>query len=238
MRVGGVPGDVDQEERGAGARASEVIVRHRGGESGAMGFYQVLDQVVALLRERGRVTYRGLKREFQLDDACLEDLKDELINAQHLAVDEQTAILVWTGTPPGAEPGNRQQAEADRRLHTSKSTWSASSRRAAPQISGRATVSLGLVRRGCGRAWRSSRTMIRTRWPSEKRSRRACGDSTCACAERLSGAMMGGSWPRRRVGAVASGFATGFPRPCSRHYGPAVVGYAHARPGCVGVCSS
>jgi class 3 adenylate cyclase/tetratricopeptide (TPR) repeat protein len=83
-----------------------------------MGFYAVLDQVVALLRQRGRVTYRALKREFQLDDACLEDLKDELINAQHLAVDEQAAILVWTGTPPGAEPGNRQQAEAERQFHT------------------------------------------------------------------------------------------------------------------------
>jgi hypothetical protein len=83
-----------------------------------MGFYEVLDRVVALLRERGRVTYRGLKREFQLDDACLEDLKDELINAQRLAVDEQAAVLVWTGTPPGAEPGNRQQAEAERRLDT------------------------------------------------------------------------------------------------------------------------
>ncbi len=45
-----------------------------------MGFYAVLDQVVALLRQRGRVTYRALKREFQLDDACLEDLKDELPN--------------------------------------------------------------------------------------------------------------------------------------------------------------
>jgi predicted ATPase len=36
-----------------------------------MGFYEVLDQVVALLRERGRVTCGGLKREFQLDDASL-----------------------------------------------------------------------------------------------------------------------------------------------------------------------
>ena len=61
------------------------IVGPRGGEGGAMGFYEVLERVVALLRERGRVTYRGLKREFQLDDACLEDLKDELINAQRLA---------------------------------------------------------------------------------------------------------------------------------------------------------
>jgi class 3 adenylate cyclase len=73
-----------------------------------MRFYEVLDQVVALLRQRGRVTYRALKREFQLDDAGLEDLKEELINAQHLAVDEQGAILVWTGASPAAEPAERK----------------------------------------------------------------------------------------------------------------------------------
>ncbi len=78
------------------------------GRSKTMGFYEVLDQVVALLRQRGRVTYRVLKREFQLDDAGLEDLKEELINAQHLAVDEQGAILVWTGAPPAAEPAERK----------------------------------------------------------------------------------------------------------------------------------
>src|SRR5262245_2192133 len=80
-----------------------------------MGFYEVLDRVVALLRERGRVTYRGLKREFQLDDALLEDLKDELINAQRLAVDEGAAMLVWTGR---SAAGIGQQAEAERWLHT------------------------------------------------------------------------------------------------------------------------
>ena len=73
-----------------------------------MGFYEVLDQVVALLRQRGRVTYRALKREFQVDDALLEDLKDELISAQHLAVDEQGVILVWTGAPPAAAPAEGQ----------------------------------------------------------------------------------------------------------------------------------
>jgi hypothetical protein len=56
----------------------------RGEESDAMGFYEVRDQVVQLLRQRGRVTYRALKREFQLDDAFLEYLKDELIKAQRL----------------------------------------------------------------------------------------------------------------------------------------------------------
>jgi hypothetical protein len=74
-----------------------------------MGFYEVLDQVVALLRQRGRVTYRALKREFQLDDAFLEDLKDELIKAQHLAVDEQGDVLVWTG---GARPAPAPDALA------------------------------------------------------------------------------------------------------------------------------
>ena len=49
-----------------------------------MGFYEVLDQVVQLLRQRGWVIYRALKREFQLDDAFLEDLKDELVKAQRL----------------------------------------------------------------------------------------------------------------------------------------------------------
>ena len=29
-----------------------------------MGFYDVLDQILDLLRRRGRVTYRALKREF------------------------------------------------------------------------------------------------------------------------------------------------------------------------------
>ena len=77
-----------------------------------MGFYEVLDQVVALLRRRGRVTYRALKREFQLDDAALEDLKDELINAQRLAVDEQNTVLVWAGAPPAPGADIGQPAEA------------------------------------------------------------------------------------------------------------------------------
>ena len=53
-----------------------------------MDFVAVVDQVIALLRQRGRVTYRTLKRQFQLDDAALDDLKDELIEAQRLAADE------------------------------------------------------------------------------------------------------------------------------------------------------
>jgi class 3 adenylate cyclase len=68
-------------------------------------FVTVVDQVIALLRQRGRVAYRTLKRQFQLDDEALEDLKIELIDAQHLARDEQGSILVWLGDPgPSLSP--------------------------------------------------------------------------------------------------------------------------------------
>src|SRR3989475_11239293 len=62
-----------------------------------MDFYAILDQVIALLRQRQRVTYRALKRQFQLDDAVLEDLTVELIKGQRLAADEDGEVLVWTG---------------------------------------------------------------------------------------------------------------------------------------------
>jgi class 3 adenylate cyclase/predicted ATPase len=60
-------------------------------------FVAVVDQAIALLRQRGRLTYRTLQLQFQLDDAHLEALKDELIKGQRLATDEDGAVLVWTG---------------------------------------------------------------------------------------------------------------------------------------------
>ena len=62
-----------------------------------MDFVAVVDQVITLLRQRGRVAYRTLKRQFQLDDEALEDLKVELIKSQRLAADEDGDVLVWSG---------------------------------------------------------------------------------------------------------------------------------------------
>jgi class 3 adenylate cyclase/tetratricopeptide (TPR) repeat protein len=62
-----------------------------------MTFEEILDHAIAMLQRRGRLTYGTLKRQFQLDDAALEDLKTELIKGQRLACDEDGAILVWTG---------------------------------------------------------------------------------------------------------------------------------------------
>ncbi len=60
-----------------------------------MDFVAIVDQVIALLRQRGRLTYRTLQVQFQLDDVHLEVLKDELIYGQRLALDEDSRVLVW-----------------------------------------------------------------------------------------------------------------------------------------------
>src|SRR3989441_1373671 len=62
-----------------------------------MTFDEILTQVLDLLRRDGRVSYRALKRRFDLDEDYLEDLKAEIIQAKKLAVDEAGAVLVWTG---------------------------------------------------------------------------------------------------------------------------------------------
>src|SRR5712691_11118074 len=76
-----------------------------------MTFEEILDQAIAILQRRGRLTYGALKRQFQLDDAYLDDVKAELIEGQRLAVDEDGRVLVWTGradvpsltTPPAPQ---------------------------------------------------------------------------------------------------------------------------------------
>src|SRR5215475_13887658 len=69
-----------------------------------MTFEEILDQALAMLQRRGRVTYRALQRQFNLDDDYLADLKAELIEAQRLAVDENGTVLVWTGSATSAPP--------------------------------------------------------------------------------------------------------------------------------------
>src|SRR5215813_14034088 len=66
-----------------------------------MTFDDVLEQVVTLLQRQGRVSYRALKMRFNLDDEYLDVLKEELIDAQRIATDEDGRILVWTGQAEG-----------------------------------------------------------------------------------------------------------------------------------------
>jgi class 3 adenylate cyclase/tetratricopeptide (TPR) repeat protein len=63
-----------------------------------MDFDAILEQAIEMLQRRGRLTYRTLKRQFQLDDEALEDLTFELIEGQRLATDENRTVLVWVGS--------------------------------------------------------------------------------------------------------------------------------------------
>jgi class 3 adenylate cyclase/predicted ATPase len=76
-----------------------------------MDFYDILDQVIDLLKQRGRASYRALKRQFALDDAYLEDLKVEIIKVQQLAVDQDGEMLVWTGEAATAQAVSSHPAQ-------------------------------------------------------------------------------------------------------------------------------
>src|SRR5262245_29342938 len=74
-----------------------------------MKFSEVVGQTLAWLQREGRVSYRALQREFELDDAFLDDLKAELIEVKEVAVDKEGKMLVWKGTegtplPPSRAP--------------------------------------------------------------------------------------------------------------------------------------
>jgi class 3 adenylate cyclase len=60
-------------------------------------FVAVVDQALALLRQRGCVTYRTLQRQFQLDAEALTDLLAELRYAHPDALREDDQGIVWTG---------------------------------------------------------------------------------------------------------------------------------------------
>jgi class 3 adenylate cyclase/tetratricopeptide (TPR) repeat protein len=76
-----------------------------------MDYDAVLLQVLDLLLREKRLSYRVLKRRFGLDDEDLEDLKEDLVYAKQLAVDEEGRVLVWTGgseaMPLPASPAGR-----------------------------------------------------------------------------------------------------------------------------------
>jgi TOMM system kinase/cyclase fusion protein len=74
-----------------------------------MDYDELVAKVIELLQWEKRVPYRALKRRFELDDAYIDDLKLELIEAKRLAIDENDRILVWVGdaqevTSQGAQP--------------------------------------------------------------------------------------------------------------------------------------
>src|SRR4029453_13247137 len=62
-----------------------------------MDYDAIITQALALLQREQRLAYRVLKLRLQIDDDLLEALKDDLIYAKKLAVDEGGRGFVWTG---------------------------------------------------------------------------------------------------------------------------------------------
>jgi TOMM system kinase/cyclase fusion protein len=98
-----------------------------------MDFDALLTQVRDVLQRQGRLSYLALKLRFKLDDEALAALKAELIYAQHVALDEDDRVLVWTGEsgttgeparqpsvppPPEAVRPERRTPAAERRQLT------------------------------------------------------------------------------------------------------------------------
>ena len=84
-----------------------------------MTFDAILAQVLDVLQHQGRVAYRALKVRFNLDDDYLEALKDELIYARRLAVDEADRVLVWTGATAAVPlPAYQHRCRTGRRSPT------------------------------------------------------------------------------------------------------------------------
>ena len=107
-----------------------------------MTFEEILDQAIAMVQRRGRVTYRTLKLQFVLDDEQLATLKDELLYSQPHVVDDAGRGLLWIGdrerptdsppsapsvtsaspqgqpTPGALQPAERTTSDAERRQLT------------------------------------------------------------------------------------------------------------------------
>lgn len=96
----------------------------------SMTFDETLIQTLDMLRRQGKVSYRALKRQFDIDDAYLDDLKFEIVEVHRAAVDQDRIMLVWTGSaadplpplpaavradPAVPAPPPRPAAEAERR---------------------------------------------------------------------------------------------------------------------------
>ena len=76
-----------------------------------MRFSEIVKEAREWLRRDGRLRYRSLKREYDLDEEALEDLRDELMESQQVAIDKDGKMLVWTGdgaTPPQSAPSQSQ----------------------------------------------------------------------------------------------------------------------------------
>ena len=80
-----------------------------------MTFDEILGQAIEMLQRRGRVSYGALKRQFELDEEFLADLKSELIEVLEVAADQDGKMLVWKGTAADQETEKGRNRETELR---------------------------------------------------------------------------------------------------------------------------
>jgi DNA-directed RNA polymerase subunit F len=74
-----------------------------------MSLLEIIRQVRRHLEETGRVSFRMLRREFELDDDALEELIEELVDIQGIAVREPRALSL---AGDSVSPGRAREAPA------------------------------------------------------------------------------------------------------------------------------
>jgi hypothetical protein len=81
-----------------------------------VGFLETVGQARAFLERNGRISLRALEREFDLDPAILEQLIEELVEDQRIAVVDGR-VLAWSGevtTPAGGTlPGGDAEGDGE-----------------------------------------------------------------------------------------------------------------------------
>ena len=77
-----------------------------------MSFLETVRRARSHLEEQDRVSLRALKREFELDDDARDELVEELVDVQQVAVREGQ-VLVWVG-PARSEPPITELSSVER----------------------------------------------------------------------------------------------------------------------------
>lgn len=72
-----------------------------------MSFFDTAARAKAYLHTHGRVSLRALRREFALDDAELDELIEELVEVQRVAVREGAVLVSTTAVQSGSVPTAR-----------------------------------------------------------------------------------------------------------------------------------
>ena len=87
-----------------------------------MNFEEALTRATEMLRRHGRVSLRALKRQLELADDVLADLRDELVAVRDVATDDGKGVLTWKGEAAVAvrepAPARPREQESERRQLT------------------------------------------------------------------------------------------------------------------------